>query len=219
MLAAGTASRYGALKQFEDLAGRTLVDRAVDVALGATSAVVAVVPPACGWTRPDIAGVVRGGPSRCASVRCGLAVVPTAVPIVVLHDAAHPLADAHLFDSVIAAVLAGADAAVPGVPVTDVLRRVDGTVMAEEIGRDGIVEVQVPQAFRADILRAVHASRPDAAEDSSLVLRRGGRVEVVTGDPWNVHVTTAAELALARKLVGDVGSTRRRPAPGSRAHD
>ena len=68
------------------------------------------------------------------------------------------------------------------------------------------VLVQTPQAFRAEVLRAVHARAAEGVEDSAMVAAmtvsgRAARVVIVPGDPFNVHVTTPEELDLARALV------------------
>jgi 2-C-methyl-D-erythritol 4-phosphate cytidylyltransferase len=63
------------------------------------------------------------------------------------------------------------------------------------------VLTQTPQAFRADVLRAVHADRPRPVENSGLLVERGHRVVTVSGDVGNVHVTTPRELAIAERLV------------------
>ena len=61
--------------------------------------------------------VVPGGATRADSVRCGLAAVPDDAEVIVVHDAARPLASPALFAAVIAAVTdGGADGAVPGRP-------------------------------------------------------------------------------------------------------
>ncbi len=53
-----------------------------------------------------------------------------------------------LFAAVVGAVRAGADAAIPGVAVSDTIKRVTDGQVAETIDRDGLVAVQTPQAFR-----------------------------------------------------------------------
>lgn len=75
--------------------------------------------------------VVEGGPSRQASVAAGLAaLVETMSPsapydVVLVHDAARPLASPELVRRVVAAVRAGAGAVVPGLPVTDTVKTVE----------------------------------------------------------------------------------------------
>ncbi|HSH60194.1 MAG TPA: 2-C-methyl-D-erythritol 4-phosphate cytidylyltransferase, partial [Acidimicrobiales bacterium] len=66
--------------------------------------------------------------------------------------------------------------------------------------RERLVMVQTPHAFRAEALRAAHAQGGDATDDSVLVEAVGGVVVVVPGDPRNIHVTTADELEMARRL-------------------
>ena len=130
-------------------------------------------------------------------MRAGLAAVPEAAEVIVVHDAARPLASEALFAAVVGAVRDGADAAVPGVPVTDTLRRRGGGL----VDRDELVAVQTPQAFAADRLRAVHATEPEATDDASLVEAAGGRVVVVDGEPANRKITEPADLAVAAALL------------------
>jgi hypothetical protein len=94
---------------------------------------------------------------------------------------ARPAAGVALFHAVIDAVRAGADAALPGIPVTDTIKRVDGEVVVETLDRSTLVAVQTPQAFRAEALRAAHATGGEATDDGALIERAGGRVVVVPG--------------------------------------
>src|SRR5690606_20519256 len=142
---------------------------------------------------PDADVTVPGGASRSASVRAGLAAVPEDAGIVIVHDGARPLASTALFREVVEAVAAGADAAVPGIPVTDTLRRRSG----DTLDRSALLAVETPQAFRASALRAAHAGDPDATDDASLVERAGGKVAVVDGSPTNLKVTHPLDIVVA----------------------
>ena len=102
-------------------ARRECIDVAVDAAREASDGVVVVVPAADAAREHGVAG----GATRSASVRAGLAAVPDEATIVCVHDAARPLATPELFAAVIDAVRAGADGAVPAVPVTDTIKVVD----------------------------------------------------------------------------------------------
>ena len=205
VVAAGSGTRFGRPKQFEPLHGRAVVAWAVDAARAVADGVVVVVP----LERVDDLGdelavdaVVAGGPTRSASVRRGLAAVPEAAAVVVVHDAARPLATAELFRAVLAGLSPGADGAVCAVPVADTLKRLagDGTV-AETVARHDLVAVQTPQAFRADALRRAHRGDPEATDDAALVEAAGGTVRVVRGDPCNLKLTTPADLAYAAHLL------------------
>jgi 2-C-methyl-D-erythritol 4-phosphate cytidylyltransferase len=198
-VAAGRGTRFGGAKVEEDLGGRRVLDWSLDAARAASDGVVLVVAPErAGRTEPGVDAVVPGGETRSDSVRAGLAAVPAAATVVVVHDAARPFAGAPLFDAVVAAVRDGADAAIPGVPVVDTVKRVRDGRVVETVDRAELVAVQTPQAFRAEALRSAHARGGDATDDAALVERAGGRVVVVPGDPSNAKVTTPADLAALR---------------------
>ena len=104
----------------------------------------------------------------------------------------------------IAAVAAGADAAVPGIPVADTIKvvEVNGTVVATP-DRSTLVAVQTPQAFRASVLRAAHAGGGDATDDAALIEQAGGTVVVVEGDHLNRKITLPDDLEWARRKMGE----------------
>jgi 2-C-methyl-D-erythritol 4-phosphate cytidylyltransferase len=199
VVAGGGGRRFGGPKQFEDLHGRRVLDWSLAAAEAACDGVVAVVP---GDRLSDApAGSVAGGATRSESVRAGLAAVPADAEIVVVHDAARPLAGAELFHRTVAAVRAGADAAIPGVPFVDTVKRVvDGRVV-ETLDRSRLVAVQTPQAFRAVMLRRAHAGASEATDDAGLVEALGGKVVVVEGDPRNLKLTSPDDLVVARALL------------------
>lgn len=194
VLAAGTGTRFGQHKQFACLGGRRIVDRAVETAASACDAVVVVLPRGVAWDGPPVAVAVAGGETRAASVRHGLSAVPPDAAIIVVHDAAHPLAPRQLFESVISAMGDGIDGAAPVLPVTDTLARVRAGRIGETLPRHGVLTLQVPFAFRAEVLRAAHARHIEASDDVSLVVGLGGTIAVVPGDPRNIHVATPEDL-------------------------
>jgi 2-C-methyl-D-erythritol 4-phosphate cytidylyltransferase len=194
VVAAGAGTRFGGYKQFEVLQGKRVVDWARQAARPFVEGTVLVVPPElAGRLEPGASFVVPGGETRSASVRNGLGSVPDHADIVVVHDGARPLATRALFMAVINAVRDGGDGAVPGLEVTDTVRRLSGGTVA----RDGLVTVQTPQAFRADLLRQAHAGLPDATDDAALVEALGGKITVVPGDPDNFKITDKRDLKLA----------------------
>ena len=203
VVAAGRGERFGAPKQFLEAGGARLVDHAVAAAGAACDEVVVVLPADREWDGKPIAKAVPGGATRSDSVRAGLAAVAPDAEIVVVHDAARALATPGMFELVIDTVRAGADGAVPAVPIPDTVKRVDGDRVVETVARDGLVVVQTPQAFRADRLRAAHESGGDATDDAALVEAVGGTVVVVAGDPRNVKVTTVADLTVVEALLAE----------------
>jgi 2-C-methyl-D-erythritol 4-phosphate cytidylyltransferase len=207
VLGGGSGARFGGAKQFQDVGGQTLLARSVAAAATVAEGVVVVVPG--GAEPPGLPPVgakllvAPGGAHRAASVRSGLTAVPADAGVIIVADAAHPLASPALFAAVADAVQAGAGGALPGLPLTEVIARVDaGGTRVGGVPREGHVLVQMPQAFQAGLLRAAHAAGEDGVEDSAMVAALGARVVVVPGEPANLHVTTPAELALARRLAG-----------------
>ena len=170
-------------------------------AAGACDRVVIVLPPDVEWDGVPVAAVVAGGATRAESVRAGLAAVPPEAVVVVVHDAARPLAPPGLFQAVIAAVAAGADGALPGIPVPDTLKRTEGDRVVDTVARSDLVAAQTPQAFRADVLRRAHAGAGQATDDAALVEAVGGKVVVVPGAQANIKLTTASDLAMAAALL------------------
>jgi 2-C-methyl-D-erythritol 2,4-cyclodiphosphate synthase len=135
-------------------------------------------------------------------VRAGLAHVPAAATIICVHDAARPFADTAIFERVVAAVAAGADAAIPGIAVADTIKEIDGAgVVVHTPPRSALTAVQTPQAFRASALRAAHGAGGEATDDAALVEAAGGRVVVVDGDTANRKITDPADLRWARERV------------------
>lgn len=201
VVAGGRGDRFGAPKQFSTVAGARLVDHAVAAAAAVCNEVVLVLPPGVDWDGPAVQAVVAGGATRSESVRAGLSAVAADTEIVVVHDAARPLARPELFELVIDAVRAGADAAIPALEVVDTLKRVDGDRVVGTVERDMLVAVQTPQAFRVAALRAAHEDGGNATDDAALVEASGGTVVIVAGDPRNLKVTTMADLMLAETLL------------------
>ena len=151
--------------------------------------------------------VVTGAESRSGSVANALAAVES--ELVVVHDAARPLAPPALFDAVVDALAAepGIDGIIAAAPVADTLKRAAGAALdvSETVDREGLWAIQTPQAFRADALRqalVVGAAQLEAAtDDAMLVEAGGGLVRIHPFAEPNPKVTTHADLLLAGALL------------------
>lgn len=207
VVAAGSGVRFGGPKQFHAVGATRVVDRAVRTAASACDGVVVVLPVEVEWEGPDVSAAVAGGATRAESVRAGLAAVPADADVVVVHDAARPLASRALFTAVVAAVRDGADGAVPGLPISDTVKRVEGSRVVTTISRDNLVAVQTPQAFRAASLRAAHAGGADGTDDAALVEEAGGLVVVVPGEASNLKITNPDDLARAEALLAELSDS------------
>ncbi|MGL6280703.1 MAG: 2-C-methyl-D-erythritol 4-phosphate cytidylyltransferase, partial [Gaiella sp.] len=223
LVAADSGERLGneQPKAFAPLAGRPLLAESLErLDLSDWIDALVVVVPA-DWEEPAIllaeelvtskvAAVVPGGATRADSVAVGLDEVPHDALVVVVHDAARPLVTDAVLGRVLAALAEGVDGAVPGLAVSDTVKRVAGGRVVETVDRADLVTVQTPQAFLAGRLRAAYAGDLDGATDcASLVERAGGSVAVVEGDPALVKVTTGEDLERVERLL-----TEQPPRPG-----
>jgi 2-C-methyl-D-erythritol 4-phosphate cytidylyltransferase len=163
--------------------------------------------------------VVAGGSSRQESVRLALGVLPADVEAVLVHDAARPLTPVELIDAVAAVVHGGADAVVPGLPITDTVKRVSaGVDPADRAGervettldRTPLRAVQTPQGFRRSALTAAHRAAVEMAangdhtqstDDAGLIERIGGVVLLIPGHQDAFKVTRPLDLILAEAVL------------------
>jgi 2-C-methyl-D-erythritol 4-phosphate cytidylyltransferase len=196
VVAGGSSSRFGRPKQFAGLGDGSVLDQSVRTARRSAEGVVAVVPEGGPRSVDGADEVVTGGTTRSESVRRGLAKVPAGAEVILVHDAARPLASTALFDAVVAAVRDGAEVVTPAIPVTDTLRSRTGGV----VDRDALVAVQTPQGFRATVLRAAHDSGADATDDATLAESVGAAVVTVDGDRWNLKITEPDDLVVAEAI-------------------
>jgi 2-C-methyl-D-erythritol 4-phosphate cytidylyltransferase len=210
LAAAGRGERLGAdrPKAFARLGGRPLLAESLERLEGSDWIEFIVVAAPREWEEPAIllaeelgagkvSSVVTGGPSRSESVLEALAEVADDAAVVLVHDAARPLLPGDVIERVLAPLSEGWDGVVPGLPLSDTVKRVEGDRVVETLPRGELVSVQTPQAFIASVLRDALAGDVSAASDcASLVEAHGGRVKVVEGDPRLLKVTSAEDLAL-----------------------
>lgn len=152
---------------------------------------------------------VEGGDTRHASETNVLRylagdIESDAVDVVVIHDAARPLAGPDMFvEAVTLARRFGG--ALPALPIRDLARHDDNGMCAVS-DQSTLVRVQTPQAFRAlDLLRAYRSAERDGFEgtDTSSCIERYTEIEVQTfpGRADNLKVTYARDVAVAQHLL------------------
>jgi 2-C-methyl-D-erythritol 4-phosphate cytidylyltransferase len=203
---------WGLPKAFVPLAGRCLLVRSLE-AVAASEEVDLVVPVVAQEALPRLRTLeteldripklrpaVAGGAERQDSVRCGLEALPAEVTHVAVHDAARPLVRPGDVSRVVRAARSSG-AALLAVPVTDTIKRVQGGEVAATPPRAECYAAQTPQVFRTEWLRdALAKAEADGVrgtDDAALVERLGVTVVVVEGDPANLKITSAEDLALA----------------------
>ena len=228
--AAGRGERLGpgTPKALRELSGVPILVhavRAVAASRAVELVVVAAPPDGVGLVASlladhDLAAevlVVAGGGTRQDSVRLAVASLPPEFTGVLVHDAARPLVPVELVDAVAAAIRAGAEAVIPGLPVADTVKEVaDGVVVATP-DRSALVAVQTPQGFSREVLEKAHAagtgagvSGDGATDDAGLVERLGVPVRTVPGSEEAFKVTRPLDLLLAEALLARRRAERHR---------
>jgi 2-C-methyl-D-erythritol 4-phosphate cytidylyltransferase/2-C-methyl-D-erythritol 2,4-cyclodiphosphate synthase len=224
IVAAGQGLRAGGHtpKQFREIGGTTLLRRTLTTfaAVPEIDAIQLVIRPEDGVVvrslTEDMAILppVFGGKSRQASVRAGLTALAASAPeIVLVHDAARPFTSSALIVRAIAAAKK-TGAAIPVLPVTDTVKRVNPEGIVEAtIDRTPLRLVQTPQAFDFEILlqahhRAAAEGREDFTDDAALAEWAGTAVNVFAGESDNMKITTPEDFARAESIqaasLGDV---------------
>jgi 2-C-methyl-D-erythritol 4-phosphate cytidylyltransferase len=211
VLAAGRGERLGDAtpKALLPLCGREMLDWSVDAiaSLDVIERIVVVLPAGHLHRAPTGTIAVLGGEVRSESVRLGLEAAGDG-ELVLVHDAARPLATPQLFVRVLAELRdSDADAVVAALPVTDTIKQVadDRRSVVGTLDRAHLWAAQTPQGFRMATLRRVlaqadRATLAAATDDAYLIERAGGTVRVVSGEPTNLKVTTRVDLRVAELL-------------------
>jgi 2-C-methyl-D-erythritol 4-phosphate cytidylyltransferase len=150
--------------------------------------------------------VVVGGADRSASVKAGLLALSHDDEIVLVHDVARCLAPPDVFERVLGAVRAGHPAVVPGLPVSDTVKVVDGKgEVLRTPDRASLRGIQTPQGFLREVLEDAHAqsqtSGGAATDDAGLVEQTGRPVRVVLGDHRALKITSPFDLTIATALL------------------
>lgn len=146
--------------------------------------------------------VVDGGDTRFASSRNGLDAIPDdATGTVGIHDGVRPFVAAEVINRCYDAARAHG-AAIPVMPVTDTLRRIDSATTGHNVLRTDYRIVQTPQVFDIALLKRAFTQpfREEFTDDASVVEAMGCSVEMVEGNRENIKITTPFDLKIAETL-------------------
>jgi 2-C-methyl-D-erythritol 4-phosphate cytidylyltransferase len=216
IVAAGSGTRTGSseLTQFRWVAGKPMLLHSIQIfqARPDVGMVVCVLPreyvgdPPPWIFQSDAERLLLsvGGRHRSESVANGLQDLPTECEIVVIHDAARPLATSETIGRVIDEARKG-HGAVAAIPVTDTLKRVDSSgKIVITVERTGLWRAQTPQAFPRDAIerayREARESERFATDDAALCEQIGLTVVAVRGSERAHKITEEKDFALVEAL-------------------
>ena len=221
LLAAGSGSRFGGAvpKQYVQVCGKPLLIYTLEH-LALESRITVVQPviadgdeyfshAVADLSFPfDLRPPVCGGAARSISMQQGLKALPDHVDMVAVHDAARPLPSAALLADVFD-MAEQFGAAVPGVAVTDTIKRIDAAgKVIDTPDRGRLRAVQTPQVARRDWFDKALEKEADRlhlhTDDASLLEAAGFPVHISRGDVMNRKITTSENMIwLQRQLEVD----------------
>ena len=223
--AGGSGERLGAKipKALVQLAGKTLIEHAVANMAPIANQIIVAAPAGFEEQFKDLLGsevtVVTGGLTRTLSVKKALALVEKENEYILVHDAARSLASTDLAMRVIDSLRAGEKAVIPGMPVSDTIKRVDGdNYVTKTPTRSKLRSIQTPQGFTRKLLIKAHTSADDATDDAGLVEDRGVDVKVILGEERAMKITTMKDLAIAHNWLIPGAVNQIRVGIGTDAH-
>lgn len=173
--------------------------------------------------------IAGGTAERWETVKLALDAVDDSATHIAVHDAARPCVSPQLIERVFAAA-ASLPAVLPGLPVSDTLKKVGEAGDAEAadvdpidailgsetsptagarpiqrtVDRASLYAVQTPQVFEAGLLRRAYkqaGDQPDVTDDASLLEALGETVHVIEGDPLNLKITRPADAELLEAVL------------------
>ncbi|MDL2268358.1 2-C-methyl-D-erythritol 4-phosphate cytidylyltransferase [Desulfosarcina sp. OttesenSCG-928-A07] len=219
IVAGGSGLRMGApvKKQYLSLSGTPIVVHTLKALdrFSALNRMVLVVPEAdLDWCQDHLivpfsfdhpVHLTSGGRERQDSVMRGLAALAGGGnDIVMIHDGVRPFVRTSLMEKLVDhAKRTGA--CIPVVPATDTLKQGDETGMIiRTLDRRNIYLAQTPQVFRLDMIRKAYQNLPKSGvtvtDDASVAEVAGNPVQMIPGDPFNIKITTPADLIIARVI-------------------
>jgi|TARA_B100000959_G_scaffold115262_1_gene121491 2-C-methyl-D-erythritol 4-phosphate cytidylyltransferase len=248
--AAGKSTRYGEKdKLAEDLGGRPLLIRTVEFFTKREEITqIIVVGPSQSFDSfkerfgPALSFhgvlIVKGGDTRCDSVKQGIAVVEDEIDRIAVHDGARPALSNTLFETILLAAKE-LDAVAAATPISGTVKRtktakktigdeddiadaifggagkatVDAFEVEQTLDRTGLWELQTPQIFESTLLKRAYNQIEgiQATDDAQLVEELGEVVHLVQGESRNIKVTTKSDLFMVKAMLGVKAPSERAP--------
>ena len=153
--------------------------------------------------------VIAGGDTRFDSVYNGVFAVSDESGLIAIHDGARPCVGARVIELAVKAA-AKHHAAVPAIPVSSTVKRAAGGIVNETVSREGLFEIQTPQVFDADLIKAAltkalkikgAGALNELTDDCMAVEMLGVPVYISEGSRINIKITTQEDILLAEAFL------------------
>lgn len=216
VLAGGQGKRMGAgiNKQYLKIGGRSVLSYAIESMAALADEIIVVAAhgedemAARAIAESGVSMgrciVAHGGKERQDSVRQALSVMPPTWEKVLIHDGARPFVPQDMLARILDATAPGIGA-VPGLAVTDTIKRIDSDgFIVETPPRDRLRAAQTPQCFMAQEIRALHLEAAGSGQlftdDAALYEAGGMRVRMVEGSQMSRKLTVQDDLLWADEM-------------------
>ena len=158
-----------------------------------------------GWRSKTELHLVEGGAERFLSVYQALQFLKkkSKEGILFIHDAARPFFTEDLLERLLEKT-GSASAVIPGVPVKDTIKRVEGGVVQESLKRTGLYAVQTPQVFLFSLLYEAYQDffvqrekREILITDDAMLIEAFSEEQVylISGEEQNRKITVKEDLS------------------------
>ena len=155
-----------------------------------------------GWRSKTELHLVEGGAERFLSVYQALQFLKkkSEEGILFIHDAARPFFTEDLLER-LWEKSRSASAVIPGVPVKDTIKRVEGGVVQESLKRTGLYAVQTPQVFLFSLLYEAYqdffVQREILITDDAMLIEAFSEEQVylISGEEQNRKITVKEDLS------------------------
>ena len=148
--------------------------------------------------------IIVGGPTRQESVLLGVLAVSKKARLIAIHDGARPCADMSVISGAVEAA-AKFHAAAPGVPVSSTVKRAKSGIVTGTVDRDGLFEIQTPQVFAAELIKAALTSAVkkgvSVTDDCMAAELIGAPIRITEGSRYNIKITAVEDLAIAKAIL------------------
>jgi 2-C-methyl-D-erythritol 4-phosphate cytidylyltransferase len=156
-----------------------------------------------------VRAIVPGGIERQDSVYNGLKAINGHNGPVLVHDGARPFITQDIISRCVKGI-EGFDGAIAAVPPKDTIKEAsDDAVVTKTLDRNKLFLVQTPQAFMYETLWQAYQDAEKhefySTDDSALVERMGGKVNIVMGSYDNIKVTTPEDIQIAAAIIKRLG--------------
>lgn len=152
-----------------------------------------------------VSKIMAGGETRLESVINGVLAVPDDSKFIAIHDGARPCVTTDIINCAIAAATRY-HAAAPAVQVGSTVKRAVDGVVIETIDRENLFEIQTPQVFVAEVIKAALTNAKSKAanitDDCMAAELLGVPVYLTDGSRSNVKITTDDDLSLVEAILG-----------------